>query len=173
MSELRPLCAYESMPLGLTALLLLFFLPLCCTHIEDKRKAKVLYFQKLTQIYDELGLNGKELAQRHVLMGLLSDATNTGSTPREERTVRDMELIELATDGSFEARLLTESLSASFKCMGIQGTVDFASFSIAVSRTTKLGLSLCVKDRIGGDPTSTRITKDTHVNNGSKGKLND
>ena len=156
----------------LSTVLLLFLLqPLYGTQREEERNEKSLYFKKLTFLYDHLGLNGEEIAQRHVLSGLLSDALNAGSkTPREEITIRDVEIVQLTGDGgggkSFEAKLLTDSLQASLEYHHVTGTVDFASFELALSGVERLEPSSHVTQR------SRRVAashKHTPVNNGSKG----
>lgn len=150
---------------GVSAILLILFIPLCGTHVSEyERKERALYFQKLVRLYDVLGLNGGDRARQQVLMGMVSDAINTGKSPREERALRDVELIHFS-GGSFEALLLTESL-VSPEYLHIKGTVDFSSFEIDVSDITELDIAHYVRDKYKAQ---TRHLKDTPVNNGSKG----
>lgn len=147
------------------AVFVILFIPLYSTHIREyEREEQVLYFQKLVQLYDVLGLNGKDLAERQVLMGMLSDAINTGRSPREERALRDMKLIHFS-GGSFEVLLLTESLLSS-EYLHIKGTVNFSSFELDVSDIRELDLPYHARYRLKA---WTRHLKDTPVNNGSKG----
>ena len=145
--------------------LLLFFFPIYCTHIQDESKETT---QGLAQLYDNIGLNGKELTERYVLMGLLSYAINTGKSPREERTVRDMELVERGDE--FVAKTLTQSLAASFQYLEIRGSADYESFRIHLTNVTELNLSdYAGKKRC---PAFTSCLKDgLHINNGSKGEF--
>lgn len=148
-----------------SAVFLVIFIPLSSTHIgEYEREEQALYFQKLIRLYDVLGLNGQDLAEHQIIMGMLSEAINTGRSPREERALRDMELIHFS-GGSFEARLLTESLVTS-EYLHIKGTVNFSSFEIDVSDITELDLPYHARDRLKAQ---TRHLEDTPVNNGSKG----
>ena len=145
--------------------LLLLFVPIYCTHIRDESKETT---QGLAQLYDNIGLDGKELTERYVLMGLISNAINAGKSPREERTVRDMEMVERGDE--FLARTLTQSLAASFEYLEIRGSVDYESFMIHLTNVTELNLSdYAGKKRC---PASTSCLKDgVHVNNGSKGEF--
>lgn len=154
------------------ATLVLFFLtlPLHDTHIEEESNEKSAYLEKLTFLYKNLGLNGEEIAQRRVLTGLLSNALNAGKTPREERTVRDVEIMQLQGERrkTFEAKILTDSLQASLEYHYVSGTVDFADFELVLSSTQKLDLSSYATKR----PRKASVyPKDTPVNNGSKGNV--
>ena len=148
-----------------STVLLLLFLPTYCTYVQDDGKETA---QGLAQLYDSTGLDGKELTERYVLMGLLSNAINGGKSPREERTVRDMELVERGDE--FVARVLTQSLAASFEYLETRGSVDYESFVIQLTNVTELNLSdYAGKKRC---PASTSCLKDgVHVNNGSKGEF--
>ena len=151
-----------------TSSFLLLFLPLCCTHLKDDSKETL---QRLAQLYDNLRLDGKELTERYLLMGLLSDAINTGKMPGEERTLRDMEVVERGDE--FEARVLTQSLAASFEYIAVRGTVDYAKCEILLSSVVELDLSHYAGKRFGGSSALTRGLKDVdgvRVNNGSKGE---
>ena len=148
-----------------TGVLLLWFLPLYCTHVGEQVREKSLFLEKLTRLYQNLGLDGETLARRHALMGLLSSALNTGKTPREEMTVLDMELTE-GIENSFEARLLTDSLQASLEYHQIRGTVDFSRFEVLVGSLEKLNLSSYAGKRLRGHSENLRLED---INNGSKG----
>jgi hypothetical protein len=132
---------------------------------EKESSEKSLYIKKLTQIYDAVGLDGRDLARRHALMGLLSDELNSGTqTPREERLVLDMEIAGSSEDGgSFEARILTDSLQRSLRYELIRGTVSFETLEIALTSVQKLELSAYAGKRFG------KSTAYASFNNGSKG----
>ena len=166
-----PRLAIAGMLTAAGTVLFLLFLPLHGTHIDDEAKHNSLRLRyRLTQLYDNLGLDGKELTERYMLTGLISDAINTGKSPREERTVRYMELVE-REDELFVARVLTESLAASFQYLEIRGTVDNYMCGIILSNVTELDLSYYAGKRLGGCAASTRCIDGVHVNNGSKGEL--
>jgi hypothetical protein len=164
-----PRLAIAGMLTAAGTVLFLLFLPLHGTHIDDEAKHNSLRLRyRLTQLYDNLGLDGKELTERYMLTGLISNAINAGKSPREERTVRYMELVE-REDELFVARVLTESLAASFQYLEIRGTVDNYMCGIILSNVTELDLSYYAGKRLGGCAVSTRCIDGVHVNNGSKG----
>ena len=104
-----------------------------------------------------------------MLSGLISDALNVGKTPREEMTVRNIEVTQLAEEGGgFEAKLLTHSLQESFEYSMIRGTVDFARCEVLVNGLERLDPSSYAHKRSGGEIGSLQHTQ---VNNGSKGAV--
>ena len=122
-------------------------------------------------MYERLGLDGKELAQSQVLTGLVSDAINQGASHREERRVRDMELLSLEEGGSFQARLLTDSLARSLEYYLVEGVVSFVDVSVAISNVEQLhpGLYAQQKRKRSAAMGRGREAEGTAVNNGSTG----
>ena len=143
-------------------------LPLHDTLRDIKSDEKSLYFSKLTHLYEKLGIsNGADIARRQVFTGILSDAINAESkSPREEKFVRDTEIIYFSeADGSFEVRLVTDSLRSGLQYALVRGTADFSSFGANVSSIQKLDASLYAEGKLrkGG-------VMGTSFNNGSKGR---
>lgn len=145
-----------------TIFLLFVLFQLYSTNTEED---KAVYLKELSSLYDRLGLDGGKLAQRQVLMGLVSDALNAGKTLREERTVRDMEITKLGGEGSrFEAKILTHSLQRSFEYHLIRGSVDFARFELRLTSLERLDLASYPGRGRG-------ILHNQQVNNGSRGNI--
>ena len=151
--------------------LLLFVLPPSLPHEGRERDERRAYLEALTEVYERLGLDGKELAQSQVLTGLVSDAINQGASHQEERRVRDMELLSLEEGGSFQARLLTDSLARSLEYYLVEGVVSFVDVSVAVSNVEQLhpGLYAQQKRKRSAAMGRGREAEGTAVNNGSTG----
>ena len=164
-----------------TTTLLLLVLPILSWRfsragkIDEEKRERATYLETLSRLYEAVGPGGRELAQRQVLAGLLADALNRGKTPREERTVRNVELLTLEEKGEFGARVVTESLATSLEYLAIDGLVDFAAVSVSIGNVEQLDPSLFTQ-RKREKLKKESITKgyngavdEVHVNNGSKG----
>lgn len=154
------------------AILLLFLLPPSLPHGGREKDERRAYLETLAKVYESLGLDGKELAQRQVLTGLVSDVINLGASRREERRIRDMELLNFEEGGSFQARLLTDSLARTLEYYLVEGVVDFADVSVAISNVEQLHPRLYAqqKRRRSSVIGRGRDAGGTAVNNGSTGK---
>ena len=151
---------------------LLIFLPLCFVYDARGREERSTYFENLVQFLGALHPSGGVVARELVLAGLVSESINKEASPREERWVRNVEVLNLLNEkGYFEARLLMQSLRRPWEYYLVDGNVDFAKGSVALSNMKKLPVSAYARERKERNRMSRGERREgVAVNNGSNGE---
>ena len=125
------------------------------------RVEKQKYLGRLTQTRHTIGLDVTRVA----LGGILADKINQNSSPREQRVVRDLQVLKLDHGGHFSAVVLMDSLLRGLECCRLEGVVGFSDLSALITNWESRDIAVC-EDQFYR---KTAGWSEPNINNGSKG----
>lgn len=127
------------------------------------------YLGALSTLHQALGLTDTEAAfevKKAALSGLVSDIINQGIKPRDQRSIRHLDVVELNQNDQFTLWSIVDSLSRGLECLELWGAADFLELSLNITKVGYLDPVDCLTDT---KYEGWKVKREAGINNGSKG----